>query len=250
MYTRFNLGRNPQKISSQEVITSALLKCGVAAGPLFLLIFVTQILLRPGFLFTRDEPSLLSIGPLGLIGMGDLILGGLLVIAGARGIRRVLLRSKTGFWGPLLLQVFGICDVGLGIFVIDPARPPAGMTLHGTLHIVFGAIGFLCLMVACFVFMRSFFSQNQKAWTIFCGMVGLMFLAAFLSAARVGQNTSSIQLFLNLIFILEWISVSSISVRYWRQYLRDLEVEANKQKARGLSREQVGYAAREELGNK
>lgn len=250
MYKRFNLGRNPRGTSSQEVTTSTLLKCGVAAGPLFLLIFVMQILLRPGFLFTRDQPSLLSIGPLGSMGVGDMILGGLLVIAGARGIRRVLRQSQTGFWGPLLLQVFGICNVGLGIFVVDPARPPAGMTLHGTFHIVFGAIGFLSLMVACFVFMRSFFSQNQKAWAIFCGMVGLMFLAAFISAARVGPNTSSIQLFLNLVFILEWIWVSSISLRYWQQHLSDLELEGNEQKRRGLSRKQAGYAAHGELSNK
>lgn len=69
------------------------------------------------------------------------------------------------------------------------------MTLHGTLHIVFGAIGFLTLMAACFVFARSFHVQKKKAWAIFCGMVGLMFLAAFLIAgrtARLGQDTSSI----------------------------------------------------------
>lgn len=216
--------RNPESMSSQVVTTSTLLRCGLAAGPLFLLIFATQILLRPEFRFTRDEPSLLSIGPLGWIQIGNRMLGGLLVIAGARGIRRLLRRSKAGFWGPLLLQVFGICEVGLGIFVVDPARSPASMTLHGTLHIVFGAIGFLTLMAACFVFARSFHVQKKKAWAIFCRMVGLMFLAAFLSAgrtARLGQDTSSIQLFLNLVFCLEWIWVSSISLRYYQQHLSD-----------------------------
>lgn len=132
--------------------------------------------------------------------------------------------KQSRLLGPLLLQVFGICEVGLGIFVVDPARSPASMTLHGTLHIVFGAIGFLTLMAACFVFARSFHVQRKKAWAIFCRMVGLMFLAAFLSAgrtARLGQDTSSIQLFLNLVFCLEWIWVSSISLRYYQQHLSD-----------------------------
>lgn len=208
--------RNPESMSSQVVTTSTLLRCGLAAGPLFLLIFATQILLRPEFRFTRDEPSLLSIGPLGWIQIGNRMLGGLLVIAGARGIRRLLRRSTAGFWGPLLLQVFGICEVGLPGAVScqhDPSR-----------HIVFGAIGFLTLMAACFVFARSFHVQKKKAWAIFCRMVGLMFLAAFLSAgrtARLGQDTSSIQLFLNLVFCLEWIWVSSISLPYYQQHLSD-----------------------------
>lgn len=72
--------RNPESMSSQVVTTSTLLRCGLAAGPPFLLIFATQILLRPEFRFTRDEPSLLSIGPLGWIQIGNLMLGGLLVV--------------------------------------------------------------------------------------------------------------------------------------------------------------------------
>lgn len=66
--------RNPESMSSQVVTTSTLLRCGLAAGPLFLLIFATQILLRPEFRFTRDEPSLLRIGPLGWIQIGNLML--------------------------------------------------------------------------------------------------------------------------------------------------------------------------------
>jgi hypothetical protein len=207
-------------MSSPIAATTTLLRCGVAAGPLFLLILAIQILVRPEFLFTRTEPSLLSIGPLGWIQIGNFALGGLLVIAGARGIGRVLRRSQAGFWGPLLLQVFGICELGVGIFVVDPARS-GSMSFHGTLHIVFGSIGFLALMTACFVFVRVFLLQKQKTWAIFCGMVGLLFLAAFLSAARIGQDTSSIQLFLNLIFSLEWIWVSSISLRFSQQHLSD-----------------------------
>lgn len=213
--------QNPESIGSQVAATRMLLKCGLVAGPLYLLIFAMQIFLRPEFHFTR-EPSLLSIGPLGWIQIGNEILGGLLVIAGAQGMRRVVRRSKSDFWGPLLLQVFGFCQIGVGIFVVDPVRPPAIMTVHGTLHIVLGGIGFVALMAACFVFVRAFLLWKRKGWAIYCAIVGLMFLAAFLSAARIDrQHRSSIQVFLNLIFILEWIWLSSISAQYSQQRLSD-----------------------------
>ena len=52
-------------INANLAATRALLGCDVAASLLFLLIFTTQILLRPEVRFTRSEPSLLSLGPLG-----------------------------------------------------------------------------------------------------------------------------------------------------------------------------------------
>lgn len=214
MYKRVvNANRNAGITSSQVTATRALLGSGVAAGPLFLLTFVIQILVRPEFRFTRSEPSVLSIGPLGWIQIANSIVGGVLVMAGALGIRRVLRASQGGFWGPVLLEVFGIGQVGIGIFVVDPIRSPANMTFHGTMHIVFGGISFVALMAACFVFVRTFISRKQKAWAIFCMMIGLLFLAAFFSAASVRQGPTSIQLFLNVIFVVEWIWVSSISTQ-------------------------------------
>jgi hypothetical protein len=72
MYKRVvNVNRNAGIISYEVTATRALLGCGVAAGPLFLLTFVIQILVRPEFRFTRSEPSVLSIGPLGWIQIGD-----------------------------------------------------------------------------------------------------------------------------------------------------------------------------------
>jgi hypothetical protein len=207
--------RNAGIINSQLAATRALLGCGVAAGLLSLLIFSTQILIRPEFRFARTEPSLLSLGHLGWIQIANSILGGLLVIAGALGMRRVLRGSKGGFWGPLFLVIFGIGQIGVGIFVVDPIRSPAAATLHGTMHLVFGGIGFVALMASCFVYLRTFISQKLKVWAILCAITGLMFLAAFLSAAS-HPDATSIQFFLNLTFVLEWVWVSSISARILR----------------------------------
>jgi len=189
----------------------ALLSCGVASGPIFLLIFVIQILIHPEFHFTRSEPSLLSIGALGWIQIANFVIGGLLVMAGGLGIRRVLRLSKGRFWGPFLLEIFGVGQVGVGVFVADPVRSATSMTFHGTMHLIFGGVSFGGLMAACFVFVRTFNSLGQKPWAIFSAMTGLLFLAAFFSAANASEGARSIQLFLNLIFVLAWAWISLIS---------------------------------------
>lgn len=97
------------------------------------------------------------------------------------------------------------------MFVVDPISSPTAATLHGTMRLVFGGIGFVALITSCCVYVSTFISQKLKAWAILCAMTGLMFLAAFLSAANVHPGATSIQFFLNLIFILEWVWVSSIS---------------------------------------
>jgi hypothetical protein len=208
-----NVNASTGGINSRANATRTLLCCGVAAGPLFLLLFAIQIFIRPEYHFTRSEPSLLSLGTRGWIQIANFMLGGLLVVAGALGMRRVLRSRKGGFWGPALLVVFGICEVGVGIFVVDPVRTPATSTLHGTLHIVFGGIGFLALMIACFVFLRTFFSLKQKVWAVFCALSGLLFLASFFSAARASQGGMNVQLFLNLVFVFAWIWLSSMAAR-------------------------------------
>jgi hypothetical protein len=85
------------------------------------------------------------------------------------------------------------------------------MTFHGTMHLIFGAVSFGGLMAACFVFVRTFNSLGQKPWAIFSAMTGLLFLAAFFSAADASEGATSIQLFLNLVFVLAWAWISLIS---------------------------------------
>src|SRR5215831_11243431 len=206
-------------MSSQRRGTRNLLYCGVVAGPFFLLIFAIQVFARSEFQFTRNEPSMLSLGPWGWVQIANFVIGGLLIVAGALGVRKVLRTSKGRFWGSLLLGVFGFCQIGVGAFVTDPIRSPASMTFHGTMHLVFGGAGFTALMAACFVFVRTFASLRQTSWAVFCAITGLLFLAAFLSAANARQNTMSIQFFLNLIFVLAWVWVSSVSYRLMRNDL-------------------------------
>ncbi len=53
-----------------------LLACGVVAGPLYLIVGLTQALTRPGFDITRHDLSLLSNGDLGWVQISNFVLSG------------------------------------------------------------------------------------------------------------------------------------------------------------------------------
>ena len=61
----------------QYSLTRTLLACGVVAGPLYIVVGVIQMLIRPGFDIRRHELSLMSNGDLGWIQISNLVLTGL-----------------------------------------------------------------------------------------------------------------------------------------------------------------------------
>src|SRR3989441_5108147 len=107
-------------------VTRTLLACGAVAGPLYLVVGLAQAFTRPGFDLTRHPLSLLSNGDLGWIQITNFLLSGLLVVAGAVGMRQALASGRGRTWGPLLVGVYGLGLIGAAFFVADPAQgfPP------------------------------------------------------------------------------------------------------------------------------
>src|SRR5215471_19759058 len=145
-------------------LVKALLLGGAVAGPLYLVVGLTEAFTRPGFDIRRHDLSLLANGDLGWIHITDLVVTGLLVVAGAAGMRASLTNGRGRTWGPLLVGIFGFGLIAAGFFTADPALgfPPGtpadarSVSWHGLMHLVSAAIGFLCLIAACFVFARRF----------------------------------------------------------------------------------------------
>jgi hypothetical protein len=134
--------------------------CGVLAGPLFVGTGLAQGLTRAGFDLTRHPASVLANGDLGWIQITNFVLTGLLTLAAAAGIRRVL----PGRWGPRLLAGYGVSLLCAGAFRADPqdgfplgtpAGPPSPVSWHGTLHFVCGGLGFAALVGAGFAGVAS-----------------------------------------------------------------------------------------------
>jgi hypothetical protein len=205
-------------------ITRNLLACGVAAGPVYVVVSLAQAFTRDGFDPVRHAWSLLSNGELGWIQITNLVLTGLLTVALAVGLRRVLRPGSGGTWAPRLIGAYGVSLIAAGAFVADPALgfPPgtpagaADVTWHGTLHFVAGAIGFACLIAACFVIARRFAAEGRRGWAVASRATGVLFAAAF-----VGIGSGSSSPMINLAFVaavvIAWAWVSALSAHLYRR---------------------------------
>ena len=201
--------------------TRALLTGGVIAGPLFVVVSLAQTFTREGFDITRHAWSLLSNGDLGWIQISNFLVTGLLTVAGALGMRRTLRGSRGGAWGPLLLGIYGVSLIGAGAFTADPMDgfpagtppgPPAAISWHGLAHFAAGGIGFLALIVACFVFARRFAALKQGGWAVYSLVTGVVFFAAFFGIAS-GSSSPPIVLSFVAAVLLAWSWITALSVK-------------------------------------
>ncbi|WP_410568019.1 DUF998 domain-containing protein [Amycolatopsis sp. cmx-4-61] len=197
--------------TSTFLSTRTLLTCGILAGPLFVGTGVLQGLTRAGFDFTRHPASVLSNGSLGFVQITNFVVTGLLTIAAAAGIRRVL----PGRWGPGLLTVYGAGLLCAGVFRADPqdgfpagtpAGPPSSVSWHGTLHFAAGGAGFLALVAACFAIGSHL--PPARAW--YSRVSGLLFLAGFAGVASGSTSPAVILGFWAAVVIaFAWLATTS-----------------------------------------
>jgi hypothetical protein len=158
--------------------TRTLLALGAAAGPLYVIVGLAQILTREGFDWTRHALSLMS----------------------------------NGAWG--WVQV----AIGAAFFSADPALgfppgtsdgPPAVITTHGLLHFVSGGIGFLGLIAACFVLAARFRGEDRSSWMWFSVATGVLFFAGFAGIASGAQSRTLVVAFY-LAVLLAWTWLSAL----------------------------------------
>ena len=170
--------------------TRGLLRAGAVAGPLYLIVGYAQAFTREGFDLGRHALSQLANGDLGWIQTMNFAVSGVLVVAGAVGVRRALRGTRGGTWGPILFAACGLGMVGAAFFPADPSPgfPPGTpdtvtISQRGMMHFKFGAITFYSLIAACFVFARRFFSLGDRTWGIVSLVVGVFFFLSFSSMA-------------------------------------------------------------------
>ena len=208
--------------SRADRITKSLLGYGLLAGPVYLVTALAQGLLRPGFDLAHDDVSLLSNGSLGWIQIVNFIVTGAFVLGSAIGMARAL-RGRSA-WGPRLLGVFGVALISAGVFVADPmngfpAGTPAGhpetMSVHGILHIVVAAIGFICLVASCFVSARRFGREDRSRMKWFSVVTGVVFLLAFAGVAS-GSASSIVVLGFWVAVVIAFAWIGTVSADLYR----------------------------------
>ena len=178
------------------------------AGPLYVGVSLAQALTRQGFDLTRHPWSALANGELGWIQVTNLIVTGVLVIVFAVGLRRVLAAGRASRWAPRLIALYGISLVAAGIFRADPVAgfpvgTPATTTVsgHGMVHLMAGAVGFVCLTAACLLLARRF-APTSRAWAIWTAGAGIVFLGAFVGIASGAGSRTTIVIFVAAVLII------------------------------------------------
>ncbi len=200
--------------------TRALLAGGVVAGPVFLVVGLAQAFTRAGFDPTRHALSLLENGSLGWIQITNFVVTGLLSIACAVGVRRVLGRGAGGTWGPRLLGVYGAGVVLAGAFRADPSDgfppgTPAGIgevSTHGVLHIASFGVSFLSLIAACFVVARGLAALGRRRPAATSRIAGLVILAGIAASFATAGSSAAVPA-IYVAVVTSWAWLAAVAVR-------------------------------------
>ncbi|MEV8634683.1 DUF998 domain-containing protein [Streptosporangium sp. NPDC051023] len=210
---------NPATCDPRTGVTRSLLGYGVIAGPLYVMVSLAQALTREGFDLSRHAWSLLANGGLGWIQIANFVLAGLMVVVCATGLRRALGTGYGAAWAPRLVGGYGLSLVGAGIFRADPAmgfpagtpQGPGEVTWHGMLHFACGAVGFLCVIAACFVIGRRFAVAGRTGWAVYSRLTGTLFLAGFVAVATgAGAAWANLGFVTGVVIVWAWLSALSL----------------------------------------
>lgn len=203
--------------TSEARITRSLLGYGVVAGVLYVGVSLAQAFTRDGFDLSKHAWSLLANGDLGWIQIANLIVSGLATVAAAVGLSRAAGRRLA----PALIAAYGVSLVGAGIFRADPGQGfPVGtpettqVSWHGILHFVVGGIGFLCLIVACFVLAKGFSGERRRGLAWFSAVTGVAFLAGFAGIASGSQGPGTLAFIAAVVLVWTWLAV--VCVHFYR----------------------------------
>jgi hypothetical protein len=118
---------NPASIcGTPQACTRRLLRCGVAAGPLFVAVFLLEGAVRDGYRPLRHPVSSLALGPRGWIQAADFAVAGTLFLAGAAGLARAGDPAAGSRAAPALIGAAGAGLIGSAVFTTDPVSgyPP------------------------------------------------------------------------------------------------------------------------------
>jgi hypothetical protein len=118
---------NPASIpSTRQPWTRRLLRCGVAAGPAFVAVFLLEGAGRDGYRPLRHPVSSLALGSRGWIQAGNFAVAGTLFLAGAAGLARSDDPAGSSRAAPALIGAAGAGLICSAVFTTDPVSgyPP------------------------------------------------------------------------------------------------------------------------------
>jgi hypothetical protein len=199
-------------------VTRSLLGYGVLVGPFYLLAGLIQAFLRDGFDFRRHPLSLLANGPGGWVQTANFVLSGLMVLAAAAGLKRVLgPKARGASW---FLGGFGASMIVAAVFPADPVDgfpvgtpvgPPASISSTGLIHFIAGTLGFISLALSCLLAARAMAGRNAPSMAGFSVVSGLAVLLGFFGGFLVpGLSAGILGIWFAVVVGWAWLAVMSL----------------------------------------
>jgi hypothetical protein len=182
--------------------TRSLLRCGVAAGPVFVAVFLAEGTVREGYSPLRHPVSSLALSPRGWIQAANFTVAGTLLLAGAAGLSRAA-GAPAGRAGPALIGAAGAGLLGAAAFVTDPVSgyPPGTPdaitqpTRTGTIHNLCAVPVFLGLPAAALGHGWRSWRAGQRKLGLYSAGTGVTMLATTVAAgAGFGQSPGLVRL--------------------------------------------------------
>lgn len=183
--------------------TRGLLRCGVAAGPVFVAVFVLEGAVREGYRPLRHPVSSLALGPRGWIQTANFAVAGTLFAAGAVGLARASDPVASGRAAPALVGAAGAGLIGAAVFATDPVSgyppgTPDALTepsRTGTAHNLAAIPVFVGLPAAALACGWQSWRAGQHRFGLYsAGTAVTMLATAVLAGAGFGQSPRLVNL--------------------------------------------------------
>ncbi len=210
--------------------TRALLAGGIVGPVVFVAVFSILGAARPGYDPMRMFVSLLSLSDGGSAQVASFLACGLLIIAAALGVRRVVPSGIGSRWAVLAVGLAGLGFVLAGIFPTDPVQGyppgtplemPSTASWHAVGHLGGALLFFTGLPIAAIILARRFAAAGDIGWAAYslASGVGVVLFNAITTASpgSVGMvpDVAGLLQRISIILGLGWLAI--LSARLIRQ---------------------------------
>jgi hypothetical protein len=203
-------------------VTRSLLGYGVIVGPIYLVTGVGQGLVRDGFSFARHPLSVLANGAGGWVQTTNFVVSGLMVLAAAIGMWRVL--RPTGRACSVALGVYGVAMLSAAVLKADamdgfpigtPLGPPTSISPIGLGHFIAGALGFVAFAVSALLAARVMQTRRERTMARLSLGSGLVILLGFFGGFAVPALAKG-SLGIWTAVVVGWAWLAALSVHLYR----------------------------------
>jgi hypothetical protein len=211
--------RSTEGFDGSAATTRSLLGYGVLAGLVYLIVGTILGLTTEGFEFSRHPLSVLMLGDWGWVQRANLMVTGGMVGLAALGMARAAGGDRNLRRAGFGVMAYGVCLFASGVFAPDPVNGfPSGasggsMSAVGLLHLVFGAVGFICVIAAAVSIGRWHRQQARRRAGRVSLVVAVVVFIGFGAGAAFSTTTAGVaSIWIAVVTTWLWLAATSVDL--------------------------------------